>query len=168
MVVNPKIECFWRDPIHEYCHGLESSVLYTAPPLLVESLHGCPNGSLPHVPLHLHGEKIIPIVFTSNILIGWCHSNSCALARHWSYYMFKFLLIVRINQWVGLWGILNFPLLRDVFPYRLAGGFPLKDGVPYHVRSKVRPLPRYLRWKILGLEISLNSWLPPSRHSDGP
>jgi hypothetical protein len=44
--------------------------------------------------------------------------------------MFEVLLIVRINKSVGLQGILNFPLLRDAFRYRLARGIPLKEGVP--------------------------------------
>jgi hypothetical protein len=44
--------------------------------------------------------------------------------------MFEVFLIVRINKSVGLRGILNFPLLRDAFPYRLVRGIPLKEGVP--------------------------------------
>jgi hypothetical protein len=44
--------------------------------------------------------------------------------------MFEVLLIVRINKSVGLRGMLNFRLLRDAFPYRLARGIPLKEGVP--------------------------------------
>jgi len=34
MAVNPIIDCFWRDLVPEYCQGLESSVVYTAPPFL--------------------------------------------------------------------------------------------------------------------------------------
>jgi hypothetical protein len=44
--------------------------------------------------------------------------------------MFEGFLIVRINKSVGLRGILNFHLLGDAFPYRLARGIPLKEGVP--------------------------------------
>jgi hypothetical protein len=44
--------------------------------------------------------------------------------------MFEVFLIVRINESVGLQGILNIPLLTDAFPYRLARGIPLKEGVP--------------------------------------
>jgi hypothetical protein len=44
--------------------------------------------------------------------------------------MFEVLLIVGINQSVGVGGILNFCLLRDAFPYRLVRGIPLKDGIP--------------------------------------
>jgi hypothetical protein len=44
--------------------------------------------------------------------------------------MFKVFLIVRINKSVGIRGTLNFPLLRDAFPYWLARGIPLKEGVP--------------------------------------
>jgi hypothetical protein len=43
--------------------------------------------------------------------------------------MFEVFLMVRINQSVSLWGILNFPLVRDAFLYRLARGIPLKEGV---------------------------------------
>jgi hypothetical protein len=44
--------------------------------------------------------------------------------------MFEVLPIVRINKCMGLWGILNFRLLRDAFPYWLASGIPLREGVP--------------------------------------
>jgi hypothetical protein len=44
--------------------------------------------------------------------------------------MFEVLPIVSINKCVGLWGILNFRLLRDEFPYWLASGIPLREGVP--------------------------------------
>jgi hypothetical protein len=44
--------------------------------------------------------------------------------------MLKVFLNVIINKSVGLRGILNFPLLRDMFPYRLARGITLKKGVP--------------------------------------
>jgi len=37
--------------------------------------------------------------------------------------MFEALPMVRINKSVGLQRILNFPLLRDVFPYRWRVGF---------------------------------------------
>jgi len=43
--------------------------------------------------------------------------------------MFKVMLMVRINKRIGLRRILNFPLLGDVFPYRLARGIPLEEGV---------------------------------------
>jgi len=35
-----------------------------------------------------------------------------------------------MNKSVGLQGILNFPMLKDAFPYLLARGIPLKEGVP--------------------------------------
>jgi hypothetical protein len=44
--------------------------------------------------------------------------------------MFEVFLIVTINKSVGLWGILNFTLLRDMFSYRLARGIPLEERVP--------------------------------------
>jgi len=59
--------------------------------------------------------------------------------------MFEVLLIVRINNSVGLEGIGNFPLLRDAFPYWLARGIPLEEGVPYALQSKVRTPPPHLR-----------------------
>jgi hypothetical protein len=51
--------------------------------------------------------------------------------------MFEVLLIVKINQSVGLQGILNFRLLRDAVPYWLARGIPLNEGVPHPLQSKV-------------------------------
>jgi hypothetical protein len=44
--------------------------------------------------------------------------------------MFEILLLVEINKSVGAQGILNFPILRDAFPYRLAIEIPLKERVP--------------------------------------
>jgi len=44
--------------------------------------------------------------------------------------MFEVLRIVKIDKSVGLGQILNIPLLREAFPYRLARGIPLKEGVP--------------------------------------
>jgi hypothetical protein len=44
--------------------------------------------------------------------------------------MFQVLQMVTIHKNVGFWGILNIRLLRDVFPYRLARGISLKEGVP--------------------------------------
>jgi len=44
--------------------------------------------------------------------------------------MFEVLLIVRINKRGDLQEILNFPLLRDAFPYWLVRGIPLEEGVP--------------------------------------
>jgi len=70
MAVDPIIECFSRDLIPEYCKGLESSAVYTAPPFFVESLHGDTNRSLPRLPLHMHAEEIISTFLTSNIYIG--------------------------------------------------------------------------------------------------
>jgi hypothetical protein len=45
---------------------------------------------------------------------------------------------------MGVRGILNFHLLRDTFPYWLARGIPLKEGVPYPLQSKVRIPPLHL------------------------
>jgi hypothetical protein len=40
MALNPIIKCFSRDLVTEYCQGLESSVVYNAPSIVVESLPG--------------------------------------------------------------------------------------------------------------------------------
>jgi len=69
MAVNPIIECFSRDLVPKYCHSLELSAVYTAPPFFVESLPGRPDRSLPRLPLHMHGERIVPTFLTSNIYI---------------------------------------------------------------------------------------------------
>jgi len=161
MAVNPRIEYFWRDLLAEYCQGLESHAVYTAPPFFVASVHGISNRSIPHLPLHMHAEDIIPTFLTSNIFIEICFSKALTLTRLRPYEMFKLLLIVSINNTVSLWGILNFRLRRDAFPYRLVRRIPLKVGVPYPLQSKIGTPPPYLRWTILALQISLNAWLPP-------
>jgi hypothetical protein len=43
--------------------------------------------------------------------------------------MFDFLVMVRLNKSVGLHGILNICLVRDAFPYWVARGNSLKEGV---------------------------------------
>jgi hypothetical protein len=43
--------------------------------------------------------------------------------------MLEVLLIVKINNRVGVHGILNLRLLRDAFLYRLAIGIPSTEGV---------------------------------------
>jgi len=60
MPVNPVIEYISRDLVPEYCQGLESSAVYTAPHFFVESLHGRSYRSHPRLPLHMHAEEIIP------------------------------------------------------------------------------------------------------------
>jgi len=168
MGVNPIIECFWRDLVPEYCQGLESSAVYTAPPFFVESVYGHSNRSLPRLPLHMHAEDIIPTFLTSNIYIRICLPKALTLTRLQSYEMFEDLPIVRITKSVRLRGILNFRQLRDAFQYRLPRGIPLKEGVPYPLQSKVRTPPPHLRWTILRMQILLNAWLPPRPlHSDG-
>src|SRR5258705_13321563 len=125
--------------------GLEASAVTTAPPFFVESLHGRSNRSLPRLPLHMHAKDIIPTFLTSNIYIGICLPKALNLTRLRSYEMFEVLLIVRISKSVRLQGILNFRLLRDTFPYRLARGIPLKEEVSYHLQSEVRTPPPHLR-----------------------
>jgi len=143
--VNPIIECFSRDPVTEYCHGLESSAVDTAPPFFIEILHGRSNRSLPRLLLRMHAQAIVPTFLTSNIYIGLCIPKALTLTQLWSYEMFEVLRIIRINKSVGLRGILNFRLLGDAFLYRLARGIPLKEGVPYPLQSKVRTPPPHLR-----------------------
>jgi len=130
MAVNPIISSFCRDLVTEYCQGLESRVVYTAPPCFVETIPGRSNRTLPRLPLHMHAQAIIPTFLTWNINIGLCLPKALTLTRLWSYEMLEVVLIVRINKSVGLRGILNFRLLRDAFLYRLASGIPLKEGVP--------------------------------------
>jgi hypothetical protein len=93
----------------------------------------------------MHAEDIIPTFLTSNIYIGICLPKALTLTRLRSYEMFEVLLIVRINKSVGLPGILNFHLLRDGIPCRLARGIPLKEGFQYPPQSKVGTPPPHLR-----------------------
>jgi hypothetical protein len=93
----------------------------------------------------MHAEDIITTVLTLNIYIGIYLPKAFTLTRLRSYEMFEVLLIVRINTSVGLQGIVIFRLLGDAFPYRLARGIPLKEGVPYALECKVRAPPPHLR-----------------------
>ena len=98
-----------RDLVPEYCHGLESSPVYTAPLCLVRSATGRSNRSLPCLPLHMHDEEIIPTVLTSNIHIRRCLPTALTLIQLQSYEIFEVLLIIRLNKRVGLRGILKLP-----------------------------------------------------------
>jgi len=157
MAVEPRIECFSRDLIPEYWHGLGSSTVYTALPVFVKSLPGRSNRCLLRLPLHMHAEEIVPALLTSNIYIGLCLPKALTVTRHRSYKTFEVFPIVTIDQSVGLGGILDFPLLGGLFPYRLARGIPLKEGVPWPLQSKVRTPPPHLRWTILAWKISLKA-----------
>jgi hypothetical protein len=130
MAVNPIIECFSRDLVTEYCQDLESSAVYTVPPFILKTLPGRSNRRLPRLPLNIHAEAIILPFLIWNINIGLCLSLAITLTRLQSYEMFEVLLINRINRRVVLRGILNFRLRRNVIPYQLARGIPLKEGVP--------------------------------------
>jgi hypothetical protein len=68
----------------------------------------------------MDAEDIIATVLSSDIYIGLSLPNAVTRILLRSYKMFNVLLIVSINKRVGLQGILNFHLLRDAFPYRLA------------------------------------------------
>jgi len=71
----------------------------------------------------VHAEDIIPTFFTSNIYNGICLPKAFALPRLGPNEIFKVLLIVSINQSVGLQGNLNGRLPRDAVPYRWREGF---------------------------------------------
>jgi len=79
MADDPIIESFSRDLISEYCQGLESSAVYTAPSFFVESLHSHSNRSLPSLRLHMHSEDIIPTFLMSNIYIRLWIPNALTL-----------------------------------------------------------------------------------------
>jgi hypothetical protein len=92
----------------------------------------------------MHTEDIIPTFLTSNIYIGKCLSKALLLTQLRSYEILEQLLSMKITRSVGFWGIPNFRQLRDMFPYRLARGIPLKEGVPYSQQSEVRTPPPHL------------------------
>jgi len=104
MTVNPIIECYSRDLVPEYYQGLESTVVYTAPPSPVQTLPGPSNWSLPCLPLHMHAQAIILTFLTSNIYIGLCLPKALTLIRLRLYQMFELLRIIRINRSMGLRG----------------------------------------------------------------
>jgi hypothetical protein len=105
----------------------------------------------------MHAQVIVPTFLMSNIYIRLCIPKAITLTRLRAYEMFEALVIFSINKSVGLRGILNFRLLRDSFPYRLARGIPLKEGVPYPLEYKVRTPPPHLCGTILALQISINT-----------
>jgi hypothetical protein len=133
-----------RDLVPKYCQGLESSSVYTAPPIFVECVDGRSNRNLPRQPLNMHADDIIPSSLTSKINTRISLSKGLNQTRLWSYKMFEVLVLVRIDNSVALWGIHNFHLLRHVFPYRLARGIPLKEGFWYPLQSKVITAPPHL------------------------
>jgi len=160
IAVNPIIECFWRDLVPKYCQGVQSSAVYTGPPFFVDSVHGRPYWSLPCVLLHLHAEDMVPTILTLIIYIGICLPTALTLTRLWLYEMFEVLRFISMNS-MGLWGLLSFCVLKDAFPYPLGRWIPFKEGVPYHLQSKIRTPPAHLRWTILALQIVLNAWISP-------
>jgi hypothetical protein len=144
------------DLIPEYGQGLESSAVYTVHPFFVESIHGHSNRSLPRLPLHLQAEDIIPTFSTSHISSGICVPKALTLRQLQLYEMFDVLLIVRFNKRVGIGGIDNFWLLTDAFPYKMARGIPLNEGVLYPQKSNVRSPPPHLLRTILRLQRPVN------------
>jgi hypothetical protein len=93
----------------------------------------------------MHVQAIVPTFSTSNIYIGLYIPKALTVTRLQSYEMFEVLGIVTINKTVGLWGIVNFRLLREAFPYWLVRVSPLKERIPYPQQSKVRTPPSHLR-----------------------
>jgi len=79
MAINPIIECFSRNLVIEYCEGLKSSAVYTAPPIFVKTLHGCSNRIQPPLPLHGHAQATICTVLTLNISMRLCLPNALTL-----------------------------------------------------------------------------------------
>jgi len=78
----------------------------------------------------MHAQPIIPTFLTSNIYIGLWLPIALTLILLQSYKMFDILQILITSKSMGLWGILNFQLLRHPFPYQLARRIPVKEGVP--------------------------------------
>jgi len=101
MAVKLIFECIWRDLVPEYCHSLESSTVYIAPPVVVNSLPGRSNRSRPRLLLPTHGEEMIPTFLTSNIYTGLCLPNALTLTWLRSYEMVEHLRIVRIHTHVS-------------------------------------------------------------------
>jgi len=142
MAVNPKIECFWRDLVTEYCHGFESSSVFTPPPFFVETLPGRSNPTLPPLTLHMHPQEVIPTFLTSNIYIGLYFPMARTLEWPRSYEMVKVLPIFRTIRGGGIRGNLNFRLLGDSFWYWRREGFRSRREFRslYKQRSQHHPL----------------------------
>jgi hypothetical protein len=117
--VNPIIECLSRDLVTINCQGLQSSAVYTAPPVFGKTLSHHSNWSVHRLQLHMHTQAIISTFLTSNCYIILCLPKALTLTQLWSYEIFEVVLIFRITNNVGVRGILNLHLLRDTFPYRL-------------------------------------------------
>ena len=66
-------------------YDLESSVVYTVPPIFLESLRGRSNRSLSHLPLHMQSEGNLPTFSKSNFYIGLCLLKAATLTRLRSY-----------------------------------------------------------------------------------
>jgi len=127
MAVIPIAECFSRDLGPEYCHGLESSAVLTAPPYFVQSLRGHSCMSLPRLPLHMHAKEVISTCLMSNIYLGLFRPKALTLQGLWSYELIEGLQIVRKNISVGLLEILNFPAPKRRIPV-LAGDRDYSQG----------------------------------------
>jgi hypothetical protein len=59
----------------------------------------------------MHAEEIIPTDLMLNIYIALCLPKAITLTPLRTYEMFEVLLMLRISQSVGVWGILPFRLI---------------------------------------------------------
>jgi len=94
------------DLVTEYCQGLDPSAVHTAPPFVVATLYGRSNMSLPCLPLHMHGQAILPTFLTSSIYIELCIPTAITMTLLWPYKMFEVLIITINNKSVRLPAIL--------------------------------------------------------------
>jgi len=144
MAVNPIIVFFTRDLVPEYCQGLESSAVNTAPPFFVKSIRSGSNWRLPNLPRHMRAEEIIITFLMLIIYIGLSLPTALILTHLRPYETVEVMLDVRMNNSMDNRRIHNVTLLREVFPYRLAREIPPKDGVRYPVQSNARTPPHHL------------------------
>jgi hypothetical protein len=85
VAVNPIIESFSRNIVPEYHHGIESSMVYSEPPISAESLPGPSSRSLSCLLFHWHVEEIIPTFLMSNIYVRLCLDKALTLKQLRSY-----------------------------------------------------------------------------------
>jgi len=102
MAVNTVVECFSRDLVPKYFQGLQSSVVYTAPPFFVTSIPGCICRTLPGLPLHMNTPEIIATFIPSKVYIWLCLPKALTLTELWCYIMFWVLLYNPNLQMCGL------------------------------------------------------------------
>jgi len=161
MGVNRIMKRFSMDLVPQDCHCLVCNAIFSAPYIVVESPHGRSIRSLPWLLLHVDAKGTIATYLSTNINIGLCIPTAFTLIRLWSSEIFEALGLVRINNSVRFGGSLNITLLRVGFPYWLARGILDNMAVCKPLQSEVRTPSLHIRWIILWLQLSLNTWLPP-------